>query len=84
MSSLSDAAVACERYSCVCRPTRVLLDLIGGIDMDAHLSLIVKLNLRVELAVGFGTEAEDSPLWPVLSPDEISVLVDALEDPDAG
>jgi len=52
--------------------------------MDAHLSLIVKLNLRVELAVGFGTEAEDSPLWPVLSPDEISVLVDALEDPDAG
>jgi hypothetical protein len=84
MSALSDAAEACDRYSCVCRPTRVLLNLIGGIDMDAHLSLISKLNTRVELAVHFGTEAEDSPLWPTLNSAELAVLVEALEEDDAG
>lgn len=82
MSALSDAASTCEHYSCVCRPTRVLLDLIGD-DMNATQSLISKLNTRVDLAADFGAEAEDSPLWPTLSIREIHVLTEALEAVDA-
>lgn len=50
--------------------------------MDAAQSLIAKLNTRVELASDFGIEAEDSPRWPILTPDELDVLVHALEEPD--
>lgn len=84
MGPLEKALADVESYSCICRPTRTLLRVIEGLDMDATYSLIRKLQERVELASAYGSEAEDSPRWPILGPDELDVLVQALEECDEG
>lgn len=80
MGALDDAVKDVQSYSCICRPTKALLRVIEGLNVDELQVVIAKLAIQLELAERFGIEADGALGWEALTVDEMEIVDQALED----